>query len=273
MLHRQPNLPKSLVTALRKETPAFIELHRDAPCTSVASYNVHKCVGIDGRFDPGRVADVVAELDCDLVALQEADERTGHRRGLLDLAALERATDLVPAHAHENGRSHGWHGNLILVKRGIIQHVTHVRLPGVEPRGAVIVDLELKGVALRVIAAHLGLLRRSRSQQASALIEATQSVLRPTILLGDLNEWRVTSRSSLMALMPHFGPMHAVIPSFPSRFPLLALDRILARPARLISRIEVHQSPLARIASDHLPIKAKLHLEAMRQTHVQPDAA
>lgn len=71
-------------------------------------------------------------------------------------------------------------------------------------------------------------LRRSRTKQANALLEATRSVLRPTILLGDLNEWRVHSRSSLLALLPHFGPIHTVLSSFPSRFPLLALDRILA---------------------------------------------
>jgi endonuclease/exonuclease/phosphatase family metal-dependent hydrolase len=135
------------------------------------------------------------------------------------------------------------------------------------------VDLELKGVALRIIAAHFGLLRHSRSQQANALLEATHPAMRPTILLGDLNEWRVRNRSSLQALLPHFGPIHAVLPSFPSRFPLFALDRILARPPHLISGIEVHKTSLARRASDHLPIKARLNLDAIRQTQLQPDRA
>ena len=273
MLDRSPTLPKSLAAAFRRDGPGFIELQQDQTCTTVASYNVHKCVGTDGKFDPGRVAEVVGEIDADIVALQEADERHGHRRGLLDLEALQKETDLVPTHLPENLRSHGWHGNLILARKGVIQEVKHVRLPGLEPRGAVIVDLELKGVALRVIAAHFGLLRHSRSQQADALVEATHSILRPTILLGDLNEWRVRKRSSLMSLLPHFGPIHAVLPSFPSRFPLLALDRILARPASLISRIEVHQTPLARVASDHLPLKARLNLGAFRQTGLQPDPA
>lgn len=238
---------------------------------TIASYNVHKCVGSDGRFDPARVARVVGEIDADIIALQEADERTGARMGLLDLESLQRDTDLIPTHKPANHGSHGWHGNLILARRGIVQEVRQVRLPGLEPRGAIIVDLELKGVPLRVVAAHFGLLRRSRSQQASALVEATQSVLKPTVLLGDLNEWRVRNRSSLLELLPHFGPIHAVLPSFPSRFPLLALDRIMARPATLITRIEVHQTPLARLASDHLPIKARLNLEAIHQTARQPE--
>jgi len=268
MLQRSPTLPKSLMAAFRREAPRHISLHDNDPCTTIASYNVHKCVGTDGRFDPARIAKVVREIDADIIALQEADERLGDRQGLLDLAALERDTDLVPVHIPDNRISHGWHGNLILARSRTVQAVRQIKLPGLEPRGALIVDLELKGVSLRIIAAHFGLLRRSRSQQASALVDATNSVLRPTVLLGDLNEWRVHTRSSLLALLPHFGPIHAVLPSFPSRFPLLALDRILARPPQLISSIEVHQSPLARTASDHLPIKARLNLEAMHRGEV-----
>ncbi len=258
-------LQQSLATTLRNGAPRYIEFDSDH-CTSIASYNIHKCVGTDGRFMPERIADVVAELDTDVVALQEADERLGKRNGLLDLEALRKHTNLVPLHRPDNDYSHGWHGNLILAREGIVKGCRQIRLPGVEPRGAVIVDLELKGATIRIIAAHFGLLRRSRSQQASTLLDAARSVLHPTVLLGDLNEWRVGNRSSLLELLPHFGPLHAVLPSFPSRYPLLALDRILARPANVISSIEVHNSELSRIASDHLPIKAKLNLGALTRT-------
>lgn len=266
-------LPKTLMTALRKQAPRFIKVGEREPCTTIASYNVHKCVGTDGRFDPARTAAVLAELDADIVALQEADERLGDRVGLLDLDALAKSTDLVPVHSPQGTRSHGWHGNLILARSGIVESVKTIHLPGLEPRGALIVDLDIKGVQLRVIAAHFGLLRRSRKRQANALLEATHGVLRPTIILGDLNEWRVNTRSSLLSLLPHFGPLNAIVPSFPSRFPLLALDRILARPQTMISSIEVHVSPLARVASDHLPLKARLHLESLRQGGTLADAA
>ena len=83
---------------------------------------------------------------------------------------------------------------------------------------------------------------------------------RPTLLLGDLNEWRLGGKSSLQNFGPDFGPLTAALPSFPSRFPLFALDRILGNPHDLISGIEVHDTPLARIASDHLPIKARIDL-------------
>ena len=265
MPHRAPTLTRSLISALRKAESRFVNTDSDRTCTTVASYNVHKCVGIDGVLDPARIARVIAELDADILALQEADERTGPRRGLLDLALLEQTTGLVPVYAPTRSRSHGWHGNLILAKAGVVSHVRPLSLPGLEPRGALIVDLEMKGVPLRVIAAHLGLLRQSRHLQTAALLDAAQSADRPTILLGDLNEWRVRTRSSLLSLMPHFGPFHAALPSFPARFPLLALDRILASPASLISRIEVHSTPLSRVASDHLPIKARLDL-----AHVAP---
>lgn len=273
MLDPRQTLPRSIAAALRKKAPHVFRTEHGDACTTIASYNVHKCVGTDGRFDPGRIAAVVAELDADIVALQEADERLGDRVGLLDLNALAKTTDLVPVHTPANSRSHGWHGNLILARTGVVQEVKPIRLPGLEPRGALIVDLEIRGVPLRIIAAHFGLLRRSRSQQANVLLEAAHSVLRPTIVLGDLNEWRVKNRSSLLNLMPHFGPVHAVLPSYPSRFPLLALDRILARPANLISSLEVHRSDLARVASDHLPIKAKLRLENARLSASELDAA
>lgn len=268
MTNQTPTLQKSLVKALRKAAPRYIEFD-SGHCTSIASYNIHKCVGTDGRFMPERVAEVVGELDADIVALQEADERLGNRQGLLDLEALHKRTNLVPLHRPDNEMSHGWRGNVILARDGVVKGYKQITLPGLEPRGAVLVDLELRGTTVRIIAAHFGLLRRSRSQQASTLAEAARSVLHPTILLGDLNEWRVGNRSSLLGLLPHFGPVHAIIPSFPSRFPLLALDRILARPAHIISSIEVHNSPLARVASDHLPIKAKLNLAAMARAEVE----
>jgi endonuclease/exonuclease/phosphatase family metal-dependent hydrolase len=273
MIDKKQNLPRSLAAALRRRAPRSFQSDDGDACTTIASYNVHKCVGTDGKFDPVRTAAVIAELDADIVALQEIDERLGERVGLLDLKALTAKTGLEPVLTPKNSRSHGWHGNMILARSSTVHEVKPIRLPGLEPRGALIVDLELKGVPLRVIATHFGLLRASRSLQASTLVEAASSVIRPTIILGDLNEWRVRTRSSLLTMLPHFGPLNAALPSFPSGFPLLALDRILARPANLISSLEVHQSELSRVASDHLPLKARLKLGGQRQAGSDLDAA
>jgi endonuclease/exonuclease/phosphatase family metal-dependent hydrolase len=232
----------------------------------VASYNVHKCIGTDGKFDPGRIAAVIAELGADLVALQEVDRRFGRRTGLLDVQALERATGLVPLPASVLPDGLGWHGNALLVRPGTAWRLHRLDLPGAEPRGAVVAELVLPGAAspLRVVAAHFGLLRRCRARQVEAVLAAVaQGADLPTLLLGDLNEWRFKgARSALRALEPLFGPVAGGQPSFPSRRPFLALDRILGCPRARVRSVEAHDSPLARIASDHLPLKAWVRMAA-----------
>jgi endonuclease/exonuclease/phosphatase family metal-dependent hydrolase len=226
-----------------------------------ASYNIHKCIGIDGRFAPERTTAVIKEIGADVIALQEVDQRFGDRAGLLDIKMLERECGLVPVPLTSTRRSHGWRGNLVLFREGTVTAAHQLALPGVEPRGALIVDLELAGGPLRIIAAHFGLLRRSRALQVKAILSAAEAEDgRPAVLMGDLNEWRLGRRSSLLALEPTFGPLHADVASFPSRFPVWSLDRILANPHTLVSGIEVHDTPLARIASDHLPVKAAISL-------------
>jgi endonuclease/exonuclease/phosphatase family metal-dependent hydrolase len=241
-----------------------IEPEEGAETLRFASYNVHKCIGVDRRFDPERTRAVIAEIDPDVIALQEADRRFGDRTGLLDLKALERETGLVPVPLSERRRlGHGWHGNLLLVKAGVVCGVHQIDLPGLEPRGAVVADLDLCHGRVRVMAAHLGLLRQSRVAQLrtiTGLLPHDPEV--PTVLLGDMNEWRRDRRSSLGSLAPGFGPVAHWVPSFPAVFPVFALDRILARPHDLIERVEAHGSPLARVASDHLPVKARVRLAA-----------
>ncbi|MBB3285466.1 MULTISPECIES: endonuclease/exonuclease/phosphatase family protein [Rhizobium] len=233
--------------------------------TLIASYNVHKCVGADRRFDPERTSRVIHEIDADVIGLQEADTRFGERTGILDLRRLERETGLTPVPVAGVTKAHGWHGNVVLFKQGTVRDVHQISLPGLEPRGALIAELELaRGGSIRIIAAHLGLLHRSRAQQARLIVDLMSDGGEvPTILLGDLNEWRLGDRSSLNTFQAAFGPLPPAVPSFPSTLPLLALDRIMANRRGMISAVEVHDSPLARVASDHLPIKAVVSLEAL----------
>jgi endonuclease/exonuclease/phosphatase family metal-dependent hydrolase len=262
-MKKSQSLPASIIATLRQRrsrprTAAPGTGERPAG-TLVASYNVHKCVGVDGKFDPARVAMVIREIAPDIIALQEADKRFGARHGLLDLARLKDETGLVPVPIESaNAAAHGWHGNVVLFRQGLVRDVHQVALPGLEPRGALVVDIDLEGGAeLRIVAAHLGLLRRSRSQQARMLIDIMKARdERPTLLLGDLNEWRLGDRSALKELGPAFGALPMPVPSFPSGLPLLALDRIIPSRPDILSDVVVHDTPLARIASDHLPIKA-----------------
>ena len=226
-----------------------------------ASYNIHKCVGVDRRFDPDRVATVIAEVGADVIALQEADRRFGDRAGLLDLARIEREAGLVPVPVTNSHRGHGWHGNLVLVREGAVRGLRQIRLPGLEPRGALVADLDLTAGPVRVVAAHLGLLRQSRLLQVEALLEhAGDSTDRPVVLMGDMNEWRFRRRSALHGFSPVFGPLGAGVPSFPAYFPVLALDRVLARPHGLMLSLEAYELPLSRLASDHLPVRAVVRL-------------
>ena len=228
----------------------------------VASYNVHKCIGIDGRFDPMRIASVIAELDADVVAIQEADKRFGRRSGLLDLKALEREAGLtlIPTSHEKDG--HGWHGNALFLRKGKVRDMRRLSLPGAEPRGALVVDLDLPMGPLRLVAAHLGLLRRSRRWQVRSILNAIEQGPRvPILLVGDLNEWRPGRKSSLQELKPVFGPLSQNHFSFPSYFPFIALDRVIGSPG-LVTAMKVHDSALAKVASDHLPLKATIDIPA-----------
>ncbi|MEY4983443.1 MAG: hypothetical protein RIR62_1709 [Pseudomonadota bacterium] len=228
----------------------------------VASWNIHKGVGSDRRRDLERTARVIAELGADLVCLQEADRRFGDRAGLLDLDALRSDCGLVAVPVDASGpMSHGWHGNLILVREGIeMRHVRPLSLPGLEPRGALVAELRTAGRPLRVIGAHFGLLPRSRRAQARTILDRIDEMEpHPTLLMGDLNEWRTGPSSPLAPFLRHFRPSHAPR-SFPAPLPVLPLDRVMVGPVGELHDIAAHASALARKASDHLPVTARLVL-------------
>lgn len=132
-----------------------------------------------------------------------------------------------------------------------------------EPRGAIDAEIDIGGRTVRVIVAHLGLRVREREEQIARLCRSIQSSAdQPLILLGDFNEWHL-HRSTLSPLDEYLG--HATpVPSFPARFPFLSLDRIWASRESLVTHLHVHRSPLARRASDHLPVQATIRLPPLK---------
>ncbi len=227
----------------------------------VASYNIHKFRGADGITRPDRTIGVIRELGADIIALQEVDRRFGRRGGLLDPLPIERQTGMRLLAQSDVSHRLGWRGNALLVRGDPISYrCSRLNLPGGEPRGAIVAELDLGEGEFRIIAAHLGLLRHSRMDQVSALLTAFHDLPpMPTILLGDLNEWRRRGRSALRSLEPTVG-VAPPIPSFPSRRPIFPLDRIFGWPAGLVTDLAVHDTWLARRASDHLPLTANVSL-------------
>jgi len=219
----------------------------------LASYNIHGALGRDGRRDLGRVVRVLEELDADLVALQEVDSRHGEFDMLDELAARTGLTPIAgPTLIHHRGS----YGNAVLTRASILAvRRIDLSVQGREPRGAIDVDIRLPDGALRVLATHLGLRPAERRHQVQRLLAALKESERPaTVMMGDLNEWFFWSQPS-RRLHTYFMQT-AAPPTFPARFPLLALDRIWARPKRMLRELRAHTSPLARVASDHLPVTA-----------------
>jgi endonuclease/exonuclease/phosphatase family metal-dependent hydrolase len=153
----------------------------------------------------------------------------------------------------------GRYGNALLTRLEV-REIRRVDLsvPGFEPRGGLDVELDA-GQPMRVLATHLGLARRERIRQAERLLAVLEGASTlPTLLLGDLNEW-LPSRLGFRRLRRRLRPAPAR-PTFPARRALLALDRVwLSAECELVS-VAGHRSPLARVASDHLPLCARVGL-------------
>lgn len=221
-----------------------------------ATWNIHACVGTDGRFDPARTSRVLRELDADVIALQEVEHHAVDDNDLLDYLAHRSGMQGVSAPTMRRESRH--YGNALLSRLPVLDvERVDLSLDRREPRGAIDALLDWRGRRFQVIATHLGLSPLERRRQVRKLLSLLEA--RPSdaaVLMGDLNEWLLWGRP-LRWLRRHFAATPHVR-TFPSRLPLLALDRIWAEPHGIVERLEAHRSPSAQIASDHLPLKALL---------------
>ncbi|OWY08865.1 hypothetical protein B6V73_19980 [Thioclava sp. JM3] len=228
-------------------------------CLRIASCNIRKAVGTDRKRDPDRILRIINELSADVVALQEADRRIPPRRPALDRRALRERTGLVPVEFEHGRDSLGWHGNAILVRPNIeVLDRAHFDLPGLEPRGAVSAVLETGGSLIRVVGVHRGLLRQSRRAQLSQLSEflkAGDDIA--TVIVGDFNEQSLSV--GLGRLRPDFTIFDAG-PTFHSRRPIFALDRIACSQHLKPGIVGVMTAGEASVGSDHLPVFAEISM-------------
>lgn len=223
----------------------------------VASYNIRKAIGTDRRRIPERVLEVLAEVDADIIALQEADRRFGVRSAAIPPLLLDSQSSYKAVPLDVQTDSMGWHGNALLVrKEAEISAHDVLHLPYLEPRGATMAEVAVKDVAIRVFGMHLDLSGLWRRRQAAAVIHAAaQGQTMPTVLMGDLNEWSA-GRGCLADFARHysFAPCGR---SFHARRPVAQLDRIMHCDKLRLVACGVHASAAARKASDHLPIWAE----------------
>jgi endonuclease/exonuclease/phosphatase family metal-dependent hydrolase len=227
---------------------------------SAASYNVHRCVGIDRRQDPDRVAAVLRELGADIIGLQEVDSKSGPDGAARQLEQIAEASGFHYIPGATIHRTDGRFGNALLTgrrARGIRRiDLSHRRR---EPRGAIDVDLDIEGKIVRVIVTHLGLRPAERRFQVRRLLDVLSlEGGHITVVMGDINEWLPGSRP-LRWLHRRLGRAPARR-TFPSFMPLLALDRIWVWPRYALLTVTAHDTPAARVASDHLPIKASIDM-------------
>lgn len=251
----------------------MIEPERDTPqpprrTIRILSYNVHSCVGTDRKLDPSRVADVIAELSPDIIGLQELD--VGRKRsGGIDQAEAIAKHIRMDVHFHPalHIKEERYGDALLsalpmrLVKAGPITSIG-------EPRGVLWAEIETEAGPLQVFNTHLGLLRRDRQRQMNELcgqdwLAHPDACNKPTVLIGDFNS--IPSSPAYRTLLTRLedargqtGRLPA--PTFPSRWPFLRLDHLFVSGGPKILSVEAISTPLARRASDHLPLLVTIEL-------------
>jgi endonuclease/exonuclease/phosphatase family metal-dependent hydrolase len=223
----------------------------------IATYNIHECVGRDRRIDPHRTAAVLIELGADIIALQELRSAYG---ALRTLEFLAERTGMFAVQGPTMLKAGASYGNALLsITPPLEVRGVDLSVPGREPRGALDVQLMVADRPLRVVTTHLGLRPAERRSQVLRLLDHLAPDRGGTLVLtGDLNEWFLWGRPlrwlhAVFAETP--GPA-----TFPSGWPLFALDRLWVQPREALTSLTVHSSETARIASDHLPLIATLRL-------------
>lgn len=236
----------------------------------IATYNIHKCRGMDRRVRPARIVEVLREIDADIIALQEA-------LGVSDRYEEDHAQFIATELGFysclgKNRRLHGGaYGNLLLSRFPFHAVQNHdISTQGREQRGCLRADIDLDETILHVFNIHLGTSFFERRQQVRKLL--TPNILHHSglrgarIVLGDFNEWthglasRLLSRNFQTVDLPaHLGRSR----TYPGLFPLLNLDHIYFDPALTLERVAIHRSRTALIASDHLPLIADFRLDTV----------
>ena len=279
--YRPSDLREAALRHLGRPTPATLprraQARRErspAPHSEqvrVMTYNVHSCVGIDGKLASERIARVIAQANPDVVALQELDAgraRTGGEDQAQRIAHYLEMRHHFHPHIHVENERYGdailTHLPMRIIKSGPLPG----QLPGgkLEPRGAVWVVVDLHGTEVNIVNTHLGLTSRERMLQIEALLGdewlGRLSADQPLILCGDFNAGPSSKgyrllRSRFLDAQAELKEYRPVC-TFYSRLPSFRIDHVFIQPGIQVTGITVPCSELARVASDHLPLIADL---------------
>jgi len=225
----------------------------------VATYNLHECVGTDGTRSPERVLDVLRRLDADLLLLQEISNRYHPEGGGRMIDWFARALGMHAIVGQTLVRGDAAYGNACLSRPEPATVRLHdLSVPGREPRGLIELRYGARQAGLRVLATHLGLRRRERRRQYQYIARTLGTEPAPVTLLGgDFNDLGLPRffRQALPGL-----DSAGRAPSFPSRRPILALDRLYAWPGGALRGVAAVKTATSRVASDHLPVIGEIDL-------------
>jgi endonuclease/exonuclease/phosphatase family metal-dependent hydrolase len=234
----------------------------------IATYNIHKCRGVDGRVHPERIARVLEELDADIVSLQEVVSHEGAAIAEHQADYLAGRLGLFGAMGETRKHRGGAYGNVTLSRWDFkLIRPIDITIGLREQRVALRTDIRLGPHILHVFNVHLGTAVRERRQQAVRLLDPdllrALDISGPRIVLGDFNEWvrgmatrTLVAEFNLTDLRPHLTRTR----SYPALLPLLNLDHIYCDHHLRIEKAFFHRSRRSLIASDHLPLVADLVL-------------
>ena len=236
----------------------------------IATYNIHKCRGLDRRISPSRIISVLEPLEADILCVQEVVNAPGTRLSARGHSVFDQAGEIsralpgyTPCFGANRPLHGGTYGNLTLSRLPIRNWHNHDLTSRREERGALQTDIELGPHLLHLFNVHLGTGLYERRRQARVLlgekILGHPELKPPRLVVGDLNEWtRGLTTHLLRSSFQTFSPRHTLrVPAtFPGLLPLVTLDHCYYEAPLELIESHLVRTPTALVASDHLPLVA-----------------